>query len=60
MSWVTLAAASPLIRKIENGTSGVRARRSLATKAARSAAAAASPLIVSAVPQPISGARTSA
>ena len=46
ISWVASAAASPLTRKIENGNSGLRLRRSLTTNAASSTAAAASSPIV--------------
>ena len=55
ISWVTLAAPRPLIRKIESGASGLRWRCSLTTNAASSASAPASSPIVRAAPHPIVG-----
>ena len=52
------AAASPLTRKIESGSSGFLWRRSLITNATSSTSAAASSAIVRALPQPWSGALT--
>jgi len=60
MSCVMSAAASPLTRKIDSGSSGFLLRCSLTTNAASSAAAPASSPMVRAEPQPTAGARTSA
>ncbi len=56
---VASATATPLIRRIDSGTSGFRTRSSLTTKAARTASETASPAIVRPAPQPTSGAFTS-
>ena len=56
----TFAPVSVRMRKIENGTSGLAERSSIATKAAISAADAASSPIVWPEPQPASGASISA
>ena len=58
--WVASAAATPLTRRIDSGTSGLTTRSSLATKANKVTAATASSTTVRVVPQPTSGAFTSA
>jgi hypothetical protein len=57
---VASAAATPLTRRIDSGTSGLATRSSLATKATRITAATASSAIVRVAPQPTSGAFTRA
>ena len=58
MSWVTLAAARPLIRKIENGTSGLLARRSLADEGGeeRRLRAASPPIVLGSAPADVGSA----
>ena len=56
----TLAPVRVRMRKIENGTSGLRARSSIATNAASSTSESASRPIVWLEPQPASLASTSA
>ena len=58
--WVTSAAASPLVRKMEKGNSGSRRLTSMTANAASSTAAVASSPIVRALAQPCTGALTRA
>jgi hypothetical protein len=59
-SITAFAPTSVRERKIRSGTSGARWRDSISAKAARSAAEPATRRIVCRLPQPVSGASTSA